>query len=173
MKITKSLTTEICAELVKPLTDQINNLREEFKNIAIKYHLSTIPKQVLDIYNEGGDIAKWLNKRSYFTVRYKGDYYDIKLDKSLPNNDNSSYIYINDPKVEEELFEIQQKICKATNKRNGLIDELEATILKLGTYAKVKEQFPEAAKFLPEENKASVGLALNISDIQKKLQNLP
>lgn len=166
MRITKDLTTQIVAKLVKPISDKINLNKTEIAKIVQSYVLKDCPKEVLTLWKQK---SKWIALRDDISFTYLGQHSRCYLPNSTPCN--CSNIVIEDRVIAEKVQSIINDNISLKKKEKELSKEFEVLILKLGTYARIREQFPEAGELLPTEQKMEI--ALNIQDTRNKLKNLP
>jgi len=167
MRITKDLTYQIIEKLVSPITEKIKQNEQLLCDIASKIMIDKCPKEVIKIWNFVD--KKYIRSNNSINVAYLGSYYYCYFDLSYPSKDDC--INIVDIETANKFQDIVNNNIDLRAKSKKLSKELEITILKLSTYARIKEQFPEAAAFLPSEQKMEI--ALNIQDIRNKLKDLP
>jgi len=79
---------------------------------------------------------------------------------------------IQDKDIEEAIQKCVNEQIELKKKRAVLRADLEATIKGLRTHERIRKEFPEAAEYLPAPETRNLP-ALNISDIQNKLKELP
>jgi hypothetical protein len=166
MRITKALCEEIVSKLVDPITAKMKENEVKIAAIVQEAILAKCPKEVVTLWKAK---SKHLYTRSSLTVYYLGQYTYANFDVNVPWFSNQFNI---------ENVETANKVQSFANdnitlkkKKFELSKELEVTILKLSTYARITEQFPEAASLLPTEKRMEI--ALNIQDTRDKLKNLP
>lgn len=169
MRITKELTYKIIDQLVKPITDKITENDSKISKLVQNYVLKDCPKEIIILWKQK---SKWINTANNISFNYIGQHSWCYF----PNNDHTpiqkSQITIEDRNVAEQIQEIKNDNILLTKKSKELSKQLEVTILKLATFARIREQFPEAAELLPDENKRTE-IALNIEDVRNKLKNIP
>lgn len=167
MRITKDLTLKIVNQLVKPITDKINENSNSISGIIKDYILKDCPIEILDLWHKN---SNWVNTSSYVSFSYLGQSSSCSFKKDIPIK--SKHIIIEDREIAEQVQKIINCNLDLKKKHRELSTELEVTILKLATFARIKDQFPEAAQLLPDENKRTE-IALNIQDVRNKLKNIP
>lgn len=68
-----------------------------------------------------------------------------------------------------KLDELRNELDKLKNKYKELFNEIEVSLVKLQTYNRIIQEFPEAAEFLPERN---VQLMINVKETRNKLSSI-
>jgi hypothetical protein len=165
MRITKELTGKIVEKLVEPITLKMAENEEKIKSIVMDKMLSKCPDAVIEFFKL---YPKYTNTERSICVHYLGSYKSVYFKEGIPCSDNNAKF---EGKVANDIQNLENQITTLKNKKRELSKELEIAILKLGTFARITEQFPEAAAFLPTEKKMEI--ALNIKDTRNKLKNLP
>ena len=166
MRITKDLTCQIVAKLVSPITEKIKENDGEISKIVQDYILKDCQGEVLRLWKQK---SEWLQTSSSIYFNYLGQHDYCNFTKSIPKK--QSTILIEDQEIAVQIQSIVNENISLRKKSKELSAELEITILKLSTFARIKEQFPEAAELLPDEKKSEI--AINIQDVRNKLKNLP
>lgn len=169
MRITKDLTYKIIDQLVKPITDKIDENDCKISKIIQDYVLKDCPKEVINLWKQK---SKWINVETNISFNFLGQHSWCYFPKKEYTPIKKSNIVIEDRVIAEQIQVIVNSNIDLKKKSKELSKELEITILKLGTFARIREQFPEAAELLPDENKRTE-IALNIQDVRNKLKNIP
>jgi hypothetical protein len=166
-KITKTLADEIANKLVQKLDIKIEDTNKQFRDILYSEALKQVPEDVLSQFYKDSTWVK-TSKNSYFTFGGVNHVY-YYFDKCFPCK-NAETIVVKDADISDKLTKLHNKLSDLSKKRKDLIVELTNTLLKLGTYNRVRESFPEAAEYLSSE--AKMELAINIQDTRDKLKSL-
>ena len=169
MRITKDLTYQIVEKLVSPITEKIKENDGKISKIVQDYVLKDCPKEIIHLWKHK---SKWINTANNISFYYLGQHSWCYFPKSEETPIQKSQITIEDRVIAEQIQTIVNSNLDLKKKSKELSKELEVTILKLSTFARIKEQFPEAAELLPDEKKQTE-IALNIQDVRNKLKNLP
>lgn len=169
MRITKELTYKIIDQLVKPITDKIKENDNEISQIVQNYVLKDCPKEIINLWKQK---SNWIHTENNISFTYLGQHSWCYFPKREETPIKKRSISIEDRDVAERIQSIVNNNNELNKKKRSLEKELEVTILKLSTFARIREQFPEAAKLLPDENKRTE-IALNIEDVRNKLKNIP
>jgi len=167
MRITKDLTLKIVETLVNPITEKITETKDLVSKIVTDYILGNCPQEVFNLWNNK---SPYIETKSYVTVNYLGQWNEVRFKIPVPYYTRN--ITIKDVDIANKLQIAYNDINELRKKKTELSKQLEVTILKLSTFARIREQFPEAAELLPDENKRTE-IALNIEDVRNKLKNIP
>lgn len=73
--------------------------------------------------------------------------------------------------IATQVMTLSDKASKLMKKRDTLRKDIQNSLLSLRTYNKVKENFPEAFKYLPDSN-ISTALTINLSAIRERVQEV-
>jgi len=168
MRITKDLTKQIVKKLVYPITEKIEENDGKISTIIQKYVLKDCPKEVIHLWEKK---SNWIHTANNISFNYLGQYSWCYFPKRQDTPIQKSQITIEDREVAEQIQFILNDNIDLNKKLRELSKELEVTIFKLATFARIREQFPEAAELLPDETKREI--ALNIHDVRNKLKNIP
>lgn len=169
MRITKDLTYQIVEKLVSPITEKIKENDGKISKIVQDYVLKDCPKEIIHLWKQK---SKWINVACNISFSYLGQHSWCYFPNSQDTPIQNSQIHIEDRVIAEQIQAIVNDNIGMKKKSKELSKELEITILKLSTFARIKEQFPEAAELLPDEKKQTE-IALNIQDVRNKLKDLP
>lgn len=167
MRITKDLTYQIVEKLVSPITEKIKENDGKISKIVQDYVLKDCPKEIIQLWNNH---SGWVHTSSYVSFSYLGQTSSCSFKTDVPIK--TKHIIVSDREVAEQIQATVNDNIALKKKSKELSKELEITILKLSTFARIKEQFPEAAELLPDEKKQTE-IALNIQDVRNKLKDLP
>lgn len=165
MRITKQLASEIAkqvtAEKKKQWLDAETILRKTTREFAEK----NIPSDVLKFQKKYPKLISSSSSEQFTNVdlNFKRFYFDKYIPNYFP-----SYVPISDEDA-KTLKNMSDNVDKLKKEQADLYKEIEIALLSLKTFKVVREEFPEAAKFLPEDKKISTALSVNLNDIRKKL----
>ncbi|CDN79515.1 Nmad5 family putative nucleotide modification protein [Elizabethkingia anophelis] len=165
--ISKQQSRDIAKSLTKKIAEQISQKQNEISEIISEIYLKTLPKEIINLYSTHN---KYFYKCSRIRVEGNGlnDAFDLK--KSVPSDGSWQVCILPDKYEVKQILKISNEIKKLESKRNNLINSIENTLNSLRTYNRIQKEFPEAAKFLPDENKSINTLAVPIEDIRKQLE---
>jgi hypothetical protein len=148
--------------------EALNNHKKETSELVRDHILSELPKEVLKLYNQK---SNFLRTKSNFSLMGQGlNHDDIYISPEVPSANGSYTVPVRLPddlalKISKRL-EYQYAEVKEIK---SLRVEIEATLTELRTSTKVKEQFPEAYKFFPEDEK-KINLPVNLTALRNKLK---
>ena len=166
IRITKATAEEVTNILLSNLKQKRDSAQNELKSFVSKKYLETIPKEIVDIYNNV-ELRRFLDKTSMIYIFYMGSHFSISVDESLPYR-NGERLNLN-----REDAEILEKLRNEYNKLKSQYSELYFetvnTLMRLATYNKINQEFPEAGKLLPEQNNK---LMININATRQKVKEV-
>jgi len=145
-KITKTIAAEVADKVTAKLKEKIQDAEFEMQKAVTEMLKAKVPKEVLEQYKK---YKEYFRERTHVNLNnngYSNRY--VKLTESLPSTD-STYISDLTNKEVAPLDKIEQKKEKLKDKYNRTYQEIESTLIGLGTYKRVQEQFPELYKYLP------------------------
>lgn len=167
MRLTKNVIDHIVDKLVEPAIQKKIELGAEIEGIVKKTMLKKLPVRVIKLWESQ---SKFLRYESSVRVHYRGSYNWVHLKEALPAE--SYVINIEDADDSQRLLDIDSEKKKLTAKIEATRSSLTTTLKALSTYEKVREEFPEAAAYLPDENGVEDVPAINIEDIRLNLKTL-
>jgi hypothetical protein len=165
-KITKSLAKEI-AEIIcrKAFTEKVKGIEKEIKDYCSKLAEQTIESDIVKFFSKYPD---YVRTRSYFNFVSGGLEPFGVYTNYIPSKESSCYRTIEVSRDEYEQIRSKHENKRQLNSDHDLLfTQIESTLVSLGTFKRVEEQFPEAAIYLPKasENQTTV-IALPIQDIR-------
>ena len=166
MRITKEAACKVADGLTSKKNEQIEKISGEIKAFATEIARKNTPKDILELFDKrsGHD---WFYTSSSLKMVGNGLNHE-SVDIHPTPSDGSFHITV-EPNQQQatkmiRLLKVRDILSK---QKKELYREIYNAIMSLGTYARITEKFPEAIPFLPTKEKAE--LAINISDIRKKL----
>lgn len=164
-RISKSVAEEITNKLMVKLDEEIKNVEQEIKNILYGEALKLVPEDVKKLFK---DKKEWIRytRSSYFSFNSQHVFYDLGRDYPLHRDKK---IVIKDEEICNILEILTNKKEVLIKKRRNLYSEVLNTLLDLSTTNKIKQYFPEAAIYIPEEK---MEIAINISSTREKLNSI-
>ncbi len=165
-KITMTMANDIAKQMGSAVYGaKIKVAEHSLSSKVSEYVLAYIPADIIDL---------WKRYPSYFTsrsvvyicsgsVRLSYDYFDCQSHPVWDGNrlsvDNSQMEIINSLKA---------NLDKIVSEKKAFETKVEATLLSLGTYKRIKEMFPEAYAYIPTEKKEenTTAIALPIQELQ-------
>lgn len=164
-RITISLAEDMAKEMTSELAKEIKDLKSTLGSEVEEHLLKGIPKDVLSCYKKHPD---YIETTSYVYLRGQGLNHDsVNLNNSIPVAGRTTFDL---PKeislsVSKQLEVIKSKEAEKTR----LYKEVKNVLIDLKTFKRVREEFPEAAKFLPKEDK-QIFLPSNLKTLRAKFQ---
>ena len=161
-RITKLLASEIASKILSEKKQKLSDLKKEHYNLIVDYCNSMNPKVVMEFSKKYHD---YLNKGSVSIIlcgKHIG-YYSFVHNKMAYN--------IDDQDLSDKHLKLTYKISRLDDSIKQAEKQLSDTIFKLTTYKKIREHFPEASKYLPEDSKENIP-AINIPELMDKINKL-
>lgn len=165
MRITKSDAESVAIKMTEKKQKEIDKVDKELSEYGYQLAKSLVKKDVMDFFAKHPEYTLSAEKisvtgvgMSWETIYFVG--------KRIP--------MVNPGTCKSVTNEQAKHIVSLMNKKNDLKKEkaklfkdIEVALLSLGTYNKVKEQFKEAAPFLPFKQKSEI--VVNLNDIRKRI----
>lgn len=163
MNITRTISEQVAEKMVAPIVAKMKSLTEERQALADEAIQSTIPKDVKECFEKHRSLFQKSSTATLCSGRY-----EIKIEKASYFPASTSWY----PRVEvgsqisERIDKLKLKIDKLDDEREKTYNSIVSTLLSLRTFKRVKENFPDAYKFMAEyEEEGKTALALPIDDI--------
>lgn len=164
--ISQQKVSDLSHMMVKHLNDKLESLKEQ---VRLKIEESLKPdysKEVLDFFDK---YPKIVNKCTGISIYWNFDgYKDYKFTiyPNLPKYqddevDLSKLFTSKDGKRRDVIATLMDEYCQVEKKKNELRNKIKCTLNTLKSYARIKNEFPEAYKLLVEQIDKEV---LNVDD---------
>lgn len=145
-KITKAIAEQVAKAVTAKLKQKIDDAEKEMSVAVTEIVLKRIPEEVMVAYKKA---PAYISDTSYVYLNSNGyNSRKVVLTERLPYG-RSYYIEGITNKEVAPLDKIEQKKEKLKDKYDRTYQEIESTLIGLGTYKRVQEQFPELYKYLP------------------------
>lgn len=167
MRISKEAARQISIKMTEKKQKELDILKKEISDVGYQLAKSTIKKDVLEFYEKH---KGYFNVADTLQVSGTGlNFEQIYFSPSLPKSDSSQrYIAkLVDNETAKKIITLLHKKRDLKKQLDCLRNDIEIALISLGTHAKIQSEFKEAAPFIVV--KESVALAVNISDIKKRL----
>ena len=149
-KITRKIAEIISKEMANSAYDsKINSLESKLLVMVSDEVIANTPKEVLEISKK---YPMYFITRSEFSLSDGVNKLHYVKSRRLPSE--QSFITVS-PADFIRIKELHDELKALHKVKIDLINKIESTLLKLGTYKRVQSEFPEAYKYL-EMAKASV-----------------
>lgn len=146
-KITKTIAAEVADKVTAKLKKKIQDVEKEMSVAVTEMMKNRVPKEVWDAF---GKYPNYIERCSSVFLNSNGyNYRKVELVETVPVINGNRYISNLTNKEVAPLDKIEQKKDKLQEKYNRTYQEIESTLIGLGTYKRVQEQFPELYKYLP------------------------
>ena len=163
MNVTKQIAREVAIKLLKPKQDELKAIKDKLGIEAYKIIKSKIPHKVLLGFDYNKEYFK--HSRNIQVRGYGFNFEWIEILYVLPYQ-NTAATELNQDEANILMPLWNQKNDKLEEIEN-LRTDLENAILTLRTYARIKEQLPEAYELLPD--KTSTAISINLESIKTRL----
>lgn len=159
--ITKDLAIRIARDLTSGKEDEIKKLKESLQSQVTDIYLKTIPVEVINFFEKNPSYTQGAHQIRILNTTWDFRYLTIK--GKVPCSGGEARVTF-DPKTDGKLLKIQNNIELKQEQLKQLRRKIESGLLSLRTFKRVRENFPEAAEYLPED-KSGVNTSL-IVDLQ-------
>ena len=170
-RITKSEATQVAKLMVNDTIDKKRVvLKDKMSALILPVVLSSIPNEVNETFIKFPNYfqtAKQVN-----AVLNGGGSENVELSVRFPST-NEWCPAIETPKeIYSEILKLSNQRSKLREKSDQIKNNIYETLVSLATYKKIKEQFPEAYKYIPTEwlSESFTTLALPIEELTKELE---
>lgn len=170
MKISQDTARQMAIDMTQPMADNIDKQEAALSAYITQIALSTIPKHVREFAEKN---KKYMCETSYVWVKGEGMKRSITITftNSLPYP--SGALQLNKARAAKvkRMLDVIASLNAARNKKK---DEIRYALGKLGTYAAIRKEFPEAAPFLPEKQKTAAPAppAPDITELRRSVKKL-
>lgn len=169
-RISMQLAGEIAQELVKP---QLEKLKGERNHLAVKIGSCWIETMVPKEIQQGAEKhPKFFSLRDSIRLHGNGFQYS---DFHFPAGLEVPY-WVSGPPWTPELEDAKwiQKENNTHDKEQkrikDLVKSIETALLNMRTYKRIREEFPEAAPYLPDSSKPTLLPVVNVQAIRDQLK---
>jgi len=162
-RITKQLAEEIANKLVEKLDVKLKTIDDQLAEIYYEEQIKIVPLSVMTIFESHPD---YIHKTTSGYLYYGGQCVWIKGVKPFPCITKSN---VTDKDICSKIEKLVSNQISTKKERKELFEELQQTLLKLTTFNKIREYFPEASGFLPEPK---MEIAINITDTRNRLNSI-
>ncbi len=165
-KITMTMANQIAKQMGKFVYGAKQKIAEHALSSKVsEYVFAHIPNEVLDI---------WKKHPSYFDLRTGVTLISGSVRVSFFRFDCQSHpawdgnVLDLDNNQMEIINSLQEKLKKITSEKKDFETKVEATLLSLGTYKRIKESLPEAYAYIPMEKQegTTTAITLPIQELQ-------
>lgn len=163
MNVTKQVAREVAIALVKPKQDELKAIKDKLGIEAYKIICSKIPNKVIVAFDYNKEYFKHSKSKQVRGFGFNFEW--LEMSHALPYK-NTAATELNQDEANILLPLWNQKNDKLEEIEN-LRTDLENAILTLRTYARIKEQLPEAYELLPD--KTSTAISINLESIKTRL----
>ena len=154
--ISQQKVTDLSHLMVKHLNEKLEALKEQVRLKIEESLKSDYPKEILDFFEK---YPKVVNKCTGISIYWNFDgYKDYKFTvyPNLPKYDNNKLdldkIFTHkDGERRQVIANLMDEYCQVFKKRDELRNKIKCTLNTLKSYARIKNEFPEAYKLLVEK----------------------
>lgn len=172
MRITKSEANSISQTIAtKKYGQKIKDLKAQLKEKATAEFRKTVPANVLDIFDNHPESAKYIKRNN--SVKFFGNGFNHEYMEVDSTPSSGSDRYGNPETIEPRkttapaIKKLYDKLKKLEKDRKDLANQLEQAFISLNTYKKIKDQFPELSEYFPENQNMAV--IQKFDDLHEKL----
>jgi len=164
-RISKEVAKNIATKMTSKSYELFQKLEKDFKDTVRSEYLKQVPEQVLTLFKTHSGYVETSTQVFLNGKGFNNMYVSISpcapAERSYPPLEMTV-------KVADKLIAMKRKYEDAKAKHNSLKNEVEGTLISLGTHARIRESLPEAAEFLPPP--MSNALIVDVTGLQKRLK---
>jgi hypothetical protein len=164
MRITKEMANSVTRNLLRAKYEEIQEYTNKVKDFATSIYLNQIPSGVMKLWNSNPQYMQ-----STYSVRLVGNgfNYEYQSIENLPTIKACPELKYS---VEEgeTLLAMRAKLSDLEKATKELFKEVEQTLISLGTYKRVTENFPEAVPFLPKIKNSEI--IIDLTTLRNKIK---
>jgi Mg2+ and Co2+ transporter CorA len=169
--LSKQVLDNIAARMTEKSKKYVEQLRKDYEQLATDLYDSKTPDKVKEFCKQHREYVEMTG-----SLRLVGPGFNhecVSSTKRVVSNTASSYsANLNlTEKQAEKLVEAKRKWEKARDAYRTLVQETEAALLTLKTHKNIKENLPEASRYLPPP--MSNALVVNFDSLKKRLEKQP
>lgn len=164
MRITKELANNIARGLLKTKTDEISEFSKSIREYATEIYKRQIPENVLKLFKSN---KEYINTSCSVRLIGNGFNYDYQAIDELPSTLTHPHLVFTNEEA-EKLLSMRYRLEALKKDREELKKEVEQTLISLGTYKRVSENFPEAIPFLPKVKNAEI--VVDLTKLREKIK---
>lgn len=169
-RISQDLASQIAYKLTSKSRAAAEVLRKEYRDLVLQFYLEETPnaiKKTFELFPE------WFSTRRTVALTGHGFRYEkVNVDIPVICNAGSgdAHLTLTDD-IANKITKAKMKWEKADAECNDLKKEVETAMINLRTFQRIRENIPEAARFLPPP--MSNALVVNVDSLNKKLSQQP
>lgn len=170
MKISQDLARRIALKLTDKKHNQVEKLLKAYRQLVTDFYRLSTPEDVLICYKKYPD---YFEKESY--IRFEGhgfrrEVVNVIGEYVIANCNRDAWLKLT-PEIADTIKKAKSEWEDCKNECDKLLQETNNALLALGTYKKIEEFLPEAAKYLPQTGQKVLALIPNLDKLKDKLQN--
>lgn len=139
MRLNAQIRQDIVDAAMRDVPDPRPEIFERVKPKILEFYLDRLPEEVRPFWKTHPEIfeSRWVNL---------GRYWERMFQLKVPTHDHS------DPHKNEDWYvEAQKEFCAAKKVRDAAKKELEQAVKSVNTAKRLKEVYPDLAKYLPTD----------------------
>lgn len=146
-KVTKTIAAQVAEKITAKLKEKIKDVEKEMQVAVTEMMINRVPKEVMEVFKK---YPNYMHIRKSVSLNSSGyQYRGVTLTQEIPVLNGNSYINEMTKKEVAPLDKIEQRKSVLEDKYRRTYQEIESTLIGLGTYKRVQKQFPELYKYLP------------------------
>jgi len=163
------LANKIARKMTLVTAENVTRLKSEYQNAVTDSYMATIPKAVMEVFEKS---PNYFN--SCYSIKLIGNGWNYETVSSvghIPSDDGGYPNFEPTKKISDSLKKMKHAHEDAKLAYEKLLSDTENALLSLRTFARIKENFPEAEKYLPPP--MSNAVMINLDSIQDRLKKQP
>lgn len=164
-KISKEVANKTAVKIAEKLQKKVTEARIKMEQKITEIFKKKVPKAVLEFYEKYPEYTN--TTKQFYASTYGFNYKYLSFSEHVPSNAKLTWT----EKEAGEVKRLEMIMEDLREKYKKTVQEIENTILALGTYKRVQEQCPDIYKYLPQLS-GNTGLMLNVAPINTKVKCL-
>lgn len=164
MRITQQLAKDISKSMLAKKNEKLAELRKNISETTREEILKDVPEKVLYFYEE---YPNFVATTSYVYLNGNGCNRECVSIKPIPHKGGTLHKDVT-PEFGAVITKLINKESKLRNEIYDLGKSIENALIQLRTFKNVRASFPEAAQYLPPDDKPLLP-ALNLDIIRQQL----
>lgn len=171
-RINKSIAEDAATSLLMDAKVKLDGYKKELDDYLEKVIIKSIPKHIFDFYNSLSNSEKnFIRDSDAWYVKVAGTNYLTHTSKKYPTESSyTQYINIKEEEDKRKVDFLAKRYFSFEKEFNDTFAETVNTLVKLSSYKRVSEIFPEALPHLPKyENQK---MMVSIDSVRDKIKEI-
>lgn len=169
-KISQSAASTAAYKIAEPINVKAQQVMSQIEEFVVGIYLKDVPAEIKKLYETH---PSWIKTTCdcYVTGPGLAGSYHVSFKKNQPaTKGHRPYIALS-AKEAEKVVKLKDQHDNLLKKYRETKQEIEETILALGSHKKVADNMPEALRFLPDLP-SNTGLMIQVEPVREKVKCL-